>query len=211
MTSSDEVRSQAIEKMGEDLGQLFFLLRKEVAWVHLTWSEYRSLFASSHATFDLFNATAPSFFHHLDYWMWHDVLLHLCRLTDPVESVGKENLTLLALSPLIREPDLRSEVEELASEAKRATQFARDWRNRHLAHRSLSKARNPTGDPLAHASRAAVEAALRAIRDTLLALDGYYLKAETQYQHTQPAPGSAESMLYYLRKGLEAEEAARNR
>lgn len=205
-TSADEVRAQAIEEMGDDLGQLFFLLRGEVAWIHLTWSEYRSLFASGQELFDLFNATAPSFFAHLDDLMWREVLLHLCRLTDRRETGRKKNLTLLALPPLIQDPDLRRQVDRRVQEARNATQFARDWRNRHIAHRSLQRAKNPNASPLEPASRKAVETALDVIRAVMHLLDAHYFDQDTRYEMTQPAPGNSEALLYYLRRGADAAE-----
>jgi len=198
--SEEEVRRRSVECMGESLGELYFLLWKEVAWVHVTWVEYRRFFAAGQSTFDLLNATAPMFFYRLDYLMWHDIILHLCRLTDPPTSAGKNNVTLLSLSPKLDNQELQDRVKELAEDAKSATDFARDWRNRHIAHRSLSKAANPLSEPLEIATREKVDSALKSIRRVMNALESHFNDSETQYDQTQAAAGGAAALLSCLRK-----------
>lgn len=116
--STDEARERDVSVMGKPLGELHFAFRHEVVWLHVKWSEYRALFASDKETLDLLNHAAPAFFHNLQRLMWEDVLLHLCRLTDPPKSAGKDNLTLMRIPLLISDPDLKKDVEGLANTAK---------------------------------------------------------------------------------------------
>src|SRR6185503_12931063 len=120
--------------MGATLGELYFLLSRELAWLHFSWSEYRTLYGTSEETIGVLNSAAPRFFYYLDYLMWHDVLLHICRLTDPPASAGRNNLTLAQLPLAIADPILRDSVIDLLAAARSESEFARDWRNRHLAH-----------------------------------------------------------------------------
>jgi len=99
---SDDVRAGYITAMGEALGAVYHALWHQVALLHLRWNSYRGLFASSVETIDLLNAAAPAFFFDTERMMWENVLLHLCRLTDPTQ-VGrqkKETLTLKRLPSL---------------------------------------------------------------------------------------------------------------
>jgi hypothetical protein len=95
------------------------------------------VFGTSKERIDFLNEAAPDFFASLQSTLWDDVLLHLCRLTDPAKSAGKPNLTLQCLPALISNPSLRKNVEDLLEQAKEKTAFAREWRNRRLAHREF--------------------------------------------------------------------------
>ena len=67
-------------------------------------------------------------------------LLNLARMTDPAFSMGrkdKANLSLQALPDLVKDTGLKSTVAELIDNALKATEFARDWRDRFIAHRDL--------------------------------------------------------------------------
>jgi hypothetical protein len=207
--TQEEILAARQASMGAELGELHFLLWKEVVDLHLRWNVYRKLFAGSQDRFDLMNATAPRFFVDLNHLMWHDVLLHLARITDPPSSVGKTNLTIRAFESKISEPDLSSDVHQLVEEARRKTEFARDWRNRHLAHRDMERAKNPKVEKLAAASRAHVEDALGAIRAVLDCVQLHYEGSQTHYQGALAAGGGTEALMYFLRKGHDTELAER--
>ena len=136
--SANEIQEQTIAAMGKPLGELHYALQSRGSCHGCIWKwfDFRALFASKE-TIDLLNRAAPTFFSNLQRMMWEDALLHLCRLTDPPKSAGKDTLTIRQLPLLIADLDLQIEVKRLAAEAKNATEFARDWRNRRLAHKEL--------------------------------------------------------------------------
>ena len=128
--SAEEVQAKYVAAMPAPLGELHYELYEEIAWLHLKWNDFRGLYASAPETVELLNAAAPDFFRNLQRMMWEDVLLHLCRLTDPPKSVGKDTLTVRRLPDDIPDRALRDQVKALADDAKQKTQFVRDWRNR---------------------------------------------------------------------------------
>jgi hypothetical protein len=101
-------------------------------------------------------------------------------------------------------------VETLTSKAVTATAFARDWRNRKLAHRDLDLALGLQIAPLAPASRIAVKEALSAVADVLNVVAGHYHDSPTMF-HFNGANADAASLLYILRDGLRYEEERRMR
>ena len=107
--------------------------------------------------------------------------------------------TLLAPSPIA------SNVESQANAALAACEFARDWRNRRLAHRDLSLALGQGVQPLAPASRAAVKSALVALEELLNAVSSHYLESTTMFD-LGPSGEDAVSLLYLLRDGLHFRE-----
>lgn len=98
----DEVKQRYVTSMGKELGQLFHLLWNECVWLHWKWSEYATLYGSKSERVDLLNQAAPAFFKIVQDAMWEDILLHICRLTDPPKSRrGKHTLTLRRLPDLV--------------------------------------------------------------------------------------------------------------
>jgi hypothetical protein len=191
--------------MGSLLGELHFSLWIELTWVHLKWKDYRALFAVSPERIGLFNNVAPTFFGHLQNILWDDVLLHLCRLTDREKTFRHAHLTINQLPMAITDAGLLENVKALVTIAEEKTTFARDWRNRRLAHRELPDFDEIYPKPLAPASRQYVEEALAAIRDTMNCVQVYYQKSMVGYEHSVQALGGVESLVLCLEKGLAAQ------
>jgi hypothetical protein len=139
------------------------------------------------------------------------MLLHLCRLTDPPASKGKHNLTVQRLPGLITDSTFRNEMRELVEEAVKATAFARDWRNRHIAHQDLALATEEGAKPLAPASRAELETAVRAIAHIVQRIHEFRFKSDLRLDRVISGPNTGVSLLFVIRDGLEAEERLRQR
>lgn len=195
------------QKMPGDLADLHFQLGQDLNWLHINWKEYKRLFTVSEKHVALLNATAPRFFVRYEQIVWHDTLLHLCRLTDPPKSVGKDNLTIRRLIPLVTDSTLAERVNLEVEEAVQNTEFARDWRNRRLAHRDLAQALEPQLYPLALASCARVEAALESLCKVMNSVELHYENSTTSYEDVNVADSGAEALLYYLSSGLDADES----
>ena len=72
----------------------------------------------------------------------------------------------------------------LITKAIKASAFARDWRDRRIAHRDLALLQSPTATPLAEASRAAVEL-------------HYFHSEPMTFDYASPS-NDAEALLYHL-------------
>jgi hypothetical protein len=202
-----EVQQEYVAAMGQELGNVFFGLRNECITLHWKWGEFVELFGTSPERIALLNKSAGAFFRIVQDTLWDDVLLRIARLTDAPQfgskKNNKENLTLLRLPHLV-EPPLRAKVENLLRECLAKCDFARDWRNRRIAHSDLALALDhPGAVPLVSASRQHVKDALGAIVALLNAVLVHYLNAEAMYE-VHPL-GNSLSLLYVLRDGLKAE------
>ena len=149
--TADEVREEHLASMGPHLGPVYNALWNEVAWLHAKWHEYKELYGEKPPRLELLNRASGFFFRIVQDTLWENTLLHLARLTDPSRSAGRQNLTVLQLPSLVNDPGLREQLEALLTEAKSKAEFARDWRNRHIAHRDLDKALGKGAEPLAAA------------------------------------------------------------
>jgi hypothetical protein len=112
-------------------------LINECCHLHIKWSEYVTLFGHDEDRITLLNLTAPAFFRIVEDSLWEDILLHICRMTDADRNV----LSLGRLARLVK-PAIRDEVETQLASVVATTSFAKDWRDRHIAHRNLQLALN---------------------------------------------------------------------
>jgi AbiU2 len=204
--SAEEARAESVANMGESLGNIRYELYHQVALLHIRWKEYRALFATSPEIIDLLNGTAPAFFHDIERRMWEDTILHVCRVTDKLKPGGKEALTIRRLPNLVSDPKTNKQLNDLVAIAISKTDFARDWRNRRLAHTDLVHALNPSVQPLATSSRQHVEEALAAIRNVLNCVDFHYFESTVGYEYSIEPLGGAASLLAVLRLGRDAQE-----
>jgi hypothetical protein len=203
--TAQQVRDEHLSVLGPDLGSLYHALYNEVTWLHAKWNQYRILFAESPGRIELLNDVAGFFFGVIQDVLLEDVVLHLARLTDPPQSVGKDNLTLSRLAETVKEPALSVEVKNLAEQAKAAADFARDWRNRHLAHRDLALAVDDRATPLPGISREKIDRALAGAGAVLNKIESHFWQSEVAFaQFIQPL-GDAESLAHYLQVAVDAE------
>jgi hypothetical protein len=207
--TADEVEQQYLEKMGAELGAIFHALWNEVVRLHANWQEYRTLYGTSEAEIAVLNETAPFFFRVVQDSLWEGTLLHLCRLTDPSRIGKRENLTLSRLPACIDDPELRARIDALITRAMLTTDFARDSRNRHIAHNDLALAVDAQAEPLKAGSRKRVEDALSAIRETMNEIDRHFRGSEVGYQHFMTGYGRADALIYHLRESIEKERKER--
>ena len=190
--------------MGPELGREFYHLWNECAWLHMNWQEYVILFGTKDSRLELLNSAAGAFFRIVHDTLWEATLLHLCRLTDPPRSGGKENLTLQRLPSLAAEK-IRPSVQQHLDVVLEKCEFARDWRKRHIAHRDLQLAISENAIPLAPASRLTVRHAIEAIADMMNAVEEHYRKSTVAHGIIPPAH-HADALPYVLRDGLAMEQ-----
>lgn len=206
--SAEEAKQDHIARMGLDLGTIYDALWQQVAWVHAKWSDYVVLFGTSESRVKLLNEASPAFFRHAQDSIWDSVLLHITRLTDPPATGGKQNLTVQRLPALIDHPETKAKVNDLVAVALATCDFARDWRNRHLAHLDLDLSVNESAKSLEFASREKVNDALSALEAVLNGLAAHYLDATSFFKAHD---GDAESLLYVIDDGLRSAQRKRER
>lgn len=206
MSASEQTAEQAkadhVAKMGSEIGLVYSALWQEVARINQKWAQYVALFGTSPERIELLNRAAPSMIRTVQDTLWGDVLLHLARLNDSPKSTGKANLSVQHLADLLKGSPVHTTAESLSVAARKACEFARDWRNRRLAHSDLDLALGDSVQPLASASRTDVDASLAALEELLNAVSSHYLNSTTRFS-LGPVGVDAVSLLYLLRDGLQ--------
>ncbi|MCL4523070.1 MAG: hypothetical protein M1453_09110 [Acidobacteria bacterium] len=194
-----------LQAMGPTLGPLFHRLHEEVCWLRVKWQEFRKLYAHSQKRIDLLNGTAALFFKVVHDVIWQDVILHIARLTDPVQQGKYENLTFLRVLGAISDPKTRLRVEKLLVDVQTNAEFARQWRNKRLAHCDLSHATKQSVQPLPGVSRRHIENALASFHAVLNYLSQKYLDGAVLLDEVI-THSDADALLYHLRVAAHIEK-----
>jgi hypothetical protein len=208
--SALETKSDNIALMGQALGALYSELWQDVARLHSDWEEYVVMFGTNPGRIDLLNRSAGHFFRVVQDSLWERTLLHISRLIDPPKSAGKPNLSIQRLPPEVVDQHLKQILEPAIADSLAKCAFAKEWRNRQLAHKDLGLALGHEVDPLSPASRLMVKEAIASITEVLNTISKHYLDSTTFFDFTA-TPGSALDLLYLLHDGLQAQEARRQR
>ncbi|HTF45249.1 MAG TPA: hypothetical protein VK641_15185 [Terriglobales bacterium] len=208
--TADEARAHCINRMGQELGEIYAALWQEVAGIHSKWAEYAALYGTKESRVNLLNRAAPRFARLVQDILWEDVVLHIARLTDPPKSMGKSNLSVQSLAQAIDHPATRGAVERLVTRAIAESEFCRDWRNRHIAHRDLQLALARGAEPLKSGSRQSVSTVLSTLGEILNVVSSHYLDSTTRFDFDTSA-GGALSLLHVLDDGLRSEQERRER
>jgi hypothetical protein len=200
--SADDVKRKYLDAMGPRLGVLQYELFQECARLHSKWQEFNALYGHSEERIELLNRASAPIFWLLQETLWDHLLLHLTRLTDRTVVGRRETLTIQRLLPLVA-PALRQQLAAAIDRCIDATAFARDWRNRHIAHSDFILATDEHATPLQFASRKSVIDSIAAITDTLNLVEGHYGTGPVDYR--LPAHG-ADSLVRVLKYGVAERE-----
>jgi hypothetical protein len=180
--SQDEIKDLYIAAMGEEIGSTFHPLYVELVELHIVWQQYQQLFGNDSETVDLLNRTAGLFFKIVQDELWDSVLLGISRFTDPPSTGAKKNLTIQSLPPLIKDEQLKADVDALCAAAITQAAFAREHRNKRIAHQDHGYSISRSAHPLHGISRELVESMLAALRAVLNRLDLHFRDTTVLYE-----------------------------
>ena len=139
---------------------------------------------------DDLNKAAPGFFFLTQNAWWHDIILHIFRMTD-------ENRKVLSIPKLKVPPGLANEFKGKLSMLKTASKFAHTLRNHYIAHRNRDVALQVR--PVPESSVRHIRTAIAAIDDALHLIDNHFTSREpTMYEHLDML-GGANSLIWIIR------------
>jgi hypothetical protein len=167
------------------------------------WNEHKELFEKGEARIEVLNKSASNFFYFLNKLLFEDAMLHLCRLTDPPQTKGHSNLTIMRLAEAIGHPELSANVRSASEQARDRCEFARKWRDKYLAHADLWTFQNKGASPLPEVLSRDIEEALSAADQALWSVEQYYGLPPTIVSHD---PWGASSLVHCLGRAAQAQE-----
>ena len=184
---SDELKRDYQEKLGEKFGAIVNGVSYDWANGLVRLNEYRALFGDP-ANVEFINTFSGPFMLDVQQVFQRDLLLHVTRLTDPVQSGGNPNITVQRL-PHFRDdlelharfPDvcddqeLRARVESFVATALENSGLARDWRDKRISHSDLNLAIDPDAKSLDPTTLTSVQSVLDAVHAALDAISSAFL------------------------------------
>ena len=195
---SDELKRDYQEKLGKKFGTIFNGVSYDWANGLVRLNEYRALFGDQD-NIEFINTFSGPFMGDVQQVFRRDLLLHISRLTDPVASGDKKNITVKRLTdfrddPELRDrfpdvcgdPELRDRVKSFVATAAKNAESARDWRNRHISHSDLNLAIDPDEKPLDPTTLDSVQGVLDAVHAALDAISSAFMDAHiSNFVHTR--------------------------
>lgn len=133
-------------------------------------------------TVELMNSANGGFSFAIQKIFFEYVLLGVCRLTDPAKKKRHTNLTIRAFPELV-DIKLRPRVNKLVSDAQKATNAARDWRDRKISHSDFHLT-TASAKPLAKTSRIATTEAIARIHHVLEPIAEWYCDTTIRIRET---------------------------
>jgi hypothetical protein len=104
------------------------------------WEHFQTLFEGSDVKRELLQTTAPIFFGDLHSLFVEHLVLHICRLTDNAETMGRKNLTvkfLIEHSDFSSAPDTLEKLRRLGDSIHSFRDLILKARNRFISHVDL--------------------------------------------------------------------------
>jgi hypothetical protein len=158
----DEARADYVNKLGDEFGNSYYHAHAEWCDLWLTWKQFKNLFCRGAERVDLINRSGAGFFERVERFFLDSVFLAICRLSDPVKTMGKENLTVKVFLQFMDTDARRKELAALLGAVEKITEFARDWRNRAIGHNDLNL-KLGAAEPLKEALLSDIENAIDAL------------------------------------------------
>ncbi len=113
------------------------------------WSHFQILFEGSDLKRELLQTISPTFFRDLHHLFSEHLVLHICRLTDNVRTMGRKNFTvrfLIEHSDFSAAPATLDKLQRISADIHGFRDLILPARNRFISHVDLEAVR--IGDPL---------------------------------------------------------------
>jgi hypothetical protein len=192
---------ESTDRIPEGIRDLCTRLRQDVAILHLKWSSYLELFGSPERA-ALLSETARACFQIIDESLRNDIILSICRLSDPSRTLGGDNVSLATLVARCSEIP---RVEDLLMAFQAACGPIRRYRNRHLGHNDPAAVIRVHEDPLPDVARPAIDEILRLAGGILRAVYEHYSAGDPGLR-LEPIGGAGELISWLERSRARAAE-----
>lgn len=203
--SPQEILGNYQKALGTEFGEVYFHALNEWCELWVIWNQFESLFGHCEERVDLMNKAGGGFFYFVDKLFFQSVLLAVCRISDHPESQGKPNLSLRLFQNFMDTDRQKADMKTLLEKLKSGTEFARDWRNRHIAHNDL-KLRLGRAQQLENATRKSVKDAIESAHKVLAYVSVEFLQTDLSNE-VVPELNDEMVMLHRLYLGVEKFES----
>ena len=209
-TPAAQLADKYSKRMPGDLGPQYARLFQHVAWLHANWATFRYLFVSGEDRVGLLNDTASFFFKLVSHALRREIILGICRLTDPATSGRQSNQENLSLEQVVLEARKASDsklADRLTAILERLRELVipmRKLRHKILAHSDLPTVLGRLPEPLQGVRPIDIQQALKAVATFMDAVQGYYCNSGPNVTWEPVAGGGADHLVIALEKARQA-------
>lgn len=165
-----------IAALGNDFGSVYHAVWYEWVTGLLRYREIQEMFGDEEKC-ALLNAVAKGFFADVQQLFWSDLMLHVTRLTDK----PKRALRIQSLERFLKdEPKVLEQVMKHRKAAVIVAEPVKDWRNKRIAHRSLSRTLDISPSPLAQVKLNACKKVLDHAHAALQIISRHYMDSSIE-------------------------------
>lgn len=199
--SAKEIKQEYIEKMGPELGKIFYSIRNDLILLTDKWNEFETLYTIK-TRVKLFNHVAPFFSFLVQNIMWENLILSIARLIDPKESTWRKTISFQTIPEYIVDGNLKNKINLRIQNLIEIGRFSKDWRNRKIAHKEFDLIINDEkAKPLETIKINSIKEFLAEFHTFLNEIDSHYLNSTTIYTVIERS-GGALALLYKIEEGI---------
>ena len=180
-------------RLPEGIREVFMWLCQDVASLQSKWGFYLGLF-SSQGNAALLSDLAQRSFQIIEESLRDDMTMAICRLSDPPQSMSKDNLSLKAL---VQQCDNVDSVAVLLKDFLDACEPVRQYRNKRVGHNDLNTRLKPRDNPLPGIGRGQIDRILQLASIILNTIYQRYVDGELYFAPFQI--GGADDLIYWLK------------
>ena len=158
------------ERIPEEFRDSFMQLREDISMLQHKWNLYLELFSKAETT-ALLSDVAPAFFQTIEESLRNDMIMAICRLSDPARALGGE---ILSLATLVGQCGKVPNIDARLTAFQSAAGCVRLLRNQRLRHNDLTTRIDPRDDLLPGIDRSRVDEILRLASEIMKAIHGHY-------------------------------------
>jgi hypothetical protein len=191
-------------RLPDDIREIFMWLCQDVASLSKKWGFYQELFGSEETT-RLLSDLARASFQIIEESLRADMTMGICRLSDPPQSVGKDNLSILTLVYQLGEI---SDISILVNEFREACEPLRQYRNKRVGHNDLYTTIKFQDNPLPGIGRRHIDRIVQLAERILNTIYQHFVDGELFFQPV--LIGGANTLIFRLKMAKEYETKERN-
>ncbi len=183
-----------LDALPDDIRDIFMWLCQDVAALHRKWDFHLGLFGKSenYPIIDLL----PPVFNLIEESLRSDMTMAVCRLGDPVESFGYENLSFRRLEVFYcQDTDLKKLVDNFVTNCKPVTTH----RNKLIGHNDKVARLTPQQAMIPQVKKSDMDAIIKSAGEII----NHVAKrnGNTEFGFGFPGDAGADALIYWLKKG----------
>lgn len=198
--------------MPPDVAEVHDRLSKALYYLYTKWKWWRRLWCTDAHTVKLLNYAAGFYFSVSHEVLRDDLILSVCRLTDPeaskVGGVQKENMTFPLLVSRVPQADgsLREEAAKALESLRDQVQVFREHRNRRIGHYDRETVLKVQGSLLSDLSLEAMDGVLADMACILNLVEHHYDQNEHNYEDAIHGSGDANELIDFIQRSVDLEK-----